>query len=56
MTDVGNFTAIWNIFWPFGIFCGHFGAFLPFWYVVQRKIWQPCVQVFSSIKSSAVRK
>jgi hypothetical protein len=28
------FTAIWYILWPFGIF-------FPFWYVVQRKIWQP---------------
>jgi hypothetical protein len=28
--------------WQFGIFCGQFGIFLPFWYVVPRKIWQPC--------------
>jgi hypothetical protein len=28
-------TAIWYILWPFGIF-------LPFWYVIKRKIWQPC--------------
>jgi hypothetical protein len=40
-------------FWPFGLFYGHFvyfmvvwyvwgslGIFFPFWYVVQRKIWQ----------------
>jgi hypothetical protein len=25
-----------------GIFYGHFGVFFPFWYVVPRKIWQPC--------------
>jgi hypothetical protein len=29
------------MFCPFGIFCGHFGIFFPFWYVVPRKIWQP---------------
>jgi hypothetical protein len=42
-------------FWPFGLFYGHFvyfmvvwyvwgslGIFFPFWYVVQRKIWQHC--------------
>jgi hypothetical protein len=34
--DVGKFhaplvyfTAIWNILWPFGIFCGHLGKFVP---------------------------
>jgi hypothetical protein len=31
------FVAIWYILWLFGIF------FL-FWYVVQRKIWQPCAR------------
>jgi hypothetical protein len=36
------FTGIIYILWPFGIFCGHFGIFFPFGYVVQRKIWQPC--------------
>jgi hypothetical protein len=35
------FTSIWYILWPFGIFCGTFGIFFPFWYVVARKIWQP---------------
>jgi hypothetical protein len=35
------FTTIWYILWPFGIFCGYFGTFFPFWYVVPRKIWQP---------------
>jgi hypothetical protein len=47
--------AIWNILWLFGIFCGYleyfvaiwnilllFGIFFTFWYVVARKIWQPC--------------
>jgi hypothetical protein len=36
------FTAIGNILWPFGIFCGHLVYFSPFWYIVKRKIWQPC--------------
>jgi hypothetical protein len=42
MEDVGifhghlvNFTAIWYILWTFGIF-------FTFWYLVPRKIWQPC--------------
>jgi hypothetical protein len=45
----------WYILWPFGQFSGHFvyfmalklilwsfGIFSPFWYIVPRKIWQPC--------------
>jgi hypothetical protein len=35
--------AIWNIVWPIGIFCGHFGIFFLLWYVVRIKIWQPCI-------------
>jgi hypothetical protein len=35
------FTAIGNILWPFGIFCGPLVYFSLFWYVVPRKIWQP---------------
>jgi hypothetical protein len=30
-----------HIVCPFGIFCGHLGRFLPFWYVAPSKIWQP---------------
>jgi hypothetical protein len=30
------FTAIWYILWLFGIS-------FPFWYVVPRQIWQPCL-------------
>jgi hypothetical protein len=55
MKDVGKFhghsvyfTAILYILQnipfgniPFGIFCGHFGIFFQFGYVVPRKIWQP---------------
>jgi hypothetical protein len=35
------FTAISYILLSFGIFCGHFGIFFQFWYVVPSKIWQP---------------
>jgi hypothetical protein len=49
MEDVGkfyvdfvNYPAIWHILWPFGILYGHLVYFYPFWYVVARKIWQPC--------------
>jgi hypothetical protein len=44
MKDAGIFyghlvyvTAISYILWPFGIFCGHFGVILQFWFVVPRK-------------------
>jgi hypothetical protein len=32
------FVAIWNILWLSG-------TFFQFWYVVPRKIWQPCHQL-----------
>jgi hypothetical protein len=35
------FTAIGNTLRPFGILFGHLVYFSPFWYFVQRKIWQP---------------
>jgi hypothetical protein len=35
------FTAIGNILWQFGIFCGNLVYFSPFWYFGPRKIWQP---------------
>jgi hypothetical protein len=35
------FMAIWNILWPFGIFCGNLVYWSPFWYFGPRKIWQP---------------
>jgi hypothetical protein len=31
------FTAIWYNLQPFGIVCGHFGIFLPFWHVWTKK-------------------
>jgi hypothetical protein len=40
----------WSILRSFGIFCGHLVHFMviwfifsPFWCVVPRKIWQPCL-------------
>jgi hypothetical protein len=48
MKDIGLFYGHLVYFWPFGIFYGylvHFmitWCFFPFWYVVPRKIWQPC--------------
>jgi hypothetical protein len=37
------FKVNWKILWPFGTFCINL-VFSPFWYVVPRKIWQPCSQ------------
>jgi hypothetical protein len=52
MEDVGifcghlvYFTAIRYILRPLGIFYGHLVYFSLFWYVVPRKIWQPCSRV-----------
>jgi hypothetical protein len=36
------FTAIWYIFWSFWYILWLLAIFLPLWYVVPRKIWQPC--------------
>jgi hypothetical protein len=36
------FTAICHIFLTFGIFPGYLVYFSPSWYIVARKIWQPC--------------
>jgi hypothetical protein len=30
--------TIWYTFWSFGIF-------IPFWYLVSWKIWQPCLEL-----------
>jgi hypothetical protein len=38
---LATFTAIWYILWPFGIFLVIWSVF-PIWYIVERKIWQPC--------------
>jgi hypothetical protein len=49
MEDVGifwghsvYFTAIQYVLWTYGVFCGNLVYFSLFWYVVPRKIWQPC--------------
>jgi hypothetical protein len=34
--------TFWHISLPYGIFCGNLVYFPPFWYVVPRKLWQPC--------------
>jgi hypothetical protein len=39
LSNVG--TAKCCILWPFGTISGQLVYFSPFWYVVQRKIWQP---------------
>jgi hypothetical protein len=45
------FKDIWSILLPFDIFYDHLVYFVviwlvfsPFWYIIQRKIWQPCVR------------
>jgi hypothetical protein len=49
MEDVGifyghlvYFKAICYTLWKFGMFCGTLVNFSTFWYVVPRKLWQPC--------------
>jgi hypothetical protein len=44
------FTALWSVLRSFGIhilwsFGKFWYIFSPFWYVVQRKIWQPCLHL-----------
>jgi hypothetical protein len=65
-----NLGRCWYILRPFGIFFGHFGIiyghliylwllglFSPFWYVVPRKIWQPCCGgQYLSLRKIHVRK
>jgi hypothetical protein len=36
------FIDIWSILCPFGTFCSNLVYVPPFWYIVPRKIWQPC--------------
>jgi hypothetical protein len=39
-----SFMAIWYILWPFNVyFYVCLVHLFPFWYVVKRKIWQPCI-------------
>jgi hypothetical protein len=39
------FTVIWyTYFWLFGNVLVILYIFLRFWYIVSRKIWQPCVE------------
>jgi hypothetical protein len=57
MENVGMFyanweylTAIWYILWPFG----NLVYFPPFWYIVSRKIWQPCSHEGAAAAAAAV--
>jgi hypothetical protein len=55
------FKIIWNILRSFGIFYGPFCNvvviwyiyFPSFWYIVSRKIWQPCFRVNSFVLTTA---
>jgi hypothetical protein len=49
------FTAIGNILWPFGIFCGNLVYLSAFWNFGPRKIWQPCFQEYWIIDMQAER-
>jgi hypothetical protein len=54
MENVGIFcanleyiAAIWYILWSFGNFVAIL-YFFPFWYIVSRKIWQPCLSLLNT--------
>jgi hypothetical protein len=48
-------TLISYFLWWFGILCGYFGTLFPFWYVVQRKIWQPwCSNIFQKFPEGKI--
>jgi hypothetical protein len=52
-----SFTAIQYMLWPFGKFSGHFVAYIfPFWYVLPRKIWQPCQSFESFFVFAKIRR
>jgi hypothetical protein len=44
---LANFTAIWYILCPFGIFCSYYVYFLQFWYIVPRKSGNPAAEPFT---------
>jgi hypothetical protein len=44
------FTAIGNIFWPFGIYSGNLVYFSLFWYFGPRKIWQPWFRIVAILR------
>jgi hypothetical protein len=51
------------ILWSFGLFCGQLVYFMviyvlyfsPFWYVLPRKIWQPCSGQVKPFKNSEAK-
>jgi hypothetical protein len=52
------FIAVWSILRAIGIFVAnwyfycHLVYFFPFWYVEERKIWQPCFGCGLSVSNS----
>jgi hypothetical protein len=53
----------WCNLWTFGLFYGHlifsmdiWYIFPPFWYIVPRKIWQPCRDARVSFKTEKARE
>jgi hypothetical protein len=50
------FTAIGNLLWQLGIFYTVLVHFSPFWYVVSRKIWQPCPVTATKPRQSTFSK
>jgi hypothetical protein len=49
------FTAVGNMIWPFGIFCGHLAYFSPFWYGIlyQEKSGNPATADSASTADAA---
>jgi hypothetical protein len=54
--DVGTFydnlvyfTTIWHVLWSF---CANLVNFFPFWYVVERKIWQSCLGAIKELHNN----
>jgi hypothetical protein len=44
--------AIWYNLWPFGIACGHFVYFFPFWYVWTKKNLATLLMATKNVKQS----
>jgi hypothetical protein len=54
MESVGYLIAIWNSLWHFWYILCQYGSFVVnlvyfslFWYIVERKIWQPWARVMA---------
>jgi hypothetical protein len=44
--------AFWNVLQEFGIFYHPLVHFVVIWYILARKIWQPCLRVGESVCSN----